>query len=158
MHASALSILIITVMLGCALVAGVFFAFSSFVMKALSRLPPDEGIFAMQRINEFALQTSFLAVFLGTAAGSVALPLLSLTNSTPHPRLFLLLSCATYFIGTFLVTIVFNVPLNNSLAKLTNTTPDRQEQWVHYQVSWTAWNHVRTATSLIATCLLALAI
>jgi len=37
--------------LGCGLIAGVFFAFSAFVMKALARLPPAQGIAAMQSIN-----------------------------------------------------------------------------------------------------------
>lgn len=37
--------------LGCALIAGVFFAFSAFVMKALGRLTPAGGITAMQSIN-----------------------------------------------------------------------------------------------------------
>jgi len=34
--------------LGCGLIAGVFFAFSTFVMKALARLPTSHGIAAMQ--------------------------------------------------------------------------------------------------------------
>jgi hypothetical protein len=33
--------------LGCGLVAGVFFAFSTFVMAALRRLKPEEGIAAI---------------------------------------------------------------------------------------------------------------
>jgi len=37
--------------LGCGLTAGVFFAFSSFVMKALGRIQPAQGIAAMQSIN-----------------------------------------------------------------------------------------------------------
>ena len=37
--------------LGCGLIAGVFFAFSTFVMKALARLPSGEGMAAMQSIN-----------------------------------------------------------------------------------------------------------
>jgi uncharacterized membrane protein len=32
-------------------VGGIFFAFSAFVMKALDRLPPAQGIAAMQSIN-----------------------------------------------------------------------------------------------------------
>jgi uncharacterized membrane protein len=40
--------------LGCGLVAGVFFAFSTFVMKALARLPAEQGIAAMQAINAAA--------------------------------------------------------------------------------------------------------
>lgn len=37
--------------LGSGLVAGIFFAFSNFVMKALARVPPAQGIGAMQSIN-----------------------------------------------------------------------------------------------------------
>jgi uncharacterized membrane protein len=37
--------------LGCGLIAGVFFAFSTFVMKALGSLLPAQGIAAMQSIN-----------------------------------------------------------------------------------------------------------
>ena len=37
--------------LGCGLNAGVFFAFSGFVMNGLRRLPAAQGIAAMQSIN-----------------------------------------------------------------------------------------------------------
>jgi uncharacterized membrane protein len=37
--------------LGCGLMAGFFFAFSAFVMKALARHSAAEGIAAMQSIN-----------------------------------------------------------------------------------------------------------
>ena len=39
--------------LGCGLVAGVFFAFSTFVMKALGKLPPAQGVAAMQSITSW---------------------------------------------------------------------------------------------------------
>ena len=54
--------------LGCGLMAGLFFAFSVAVMKALERLPPAEGIVAMQSINVAILNPVFLTVFFGTAA------------------------------------------------------------------------------------------
>jgi uncharacterized membrane protein len=50
--------------LGCGLIAGVFFAFSAFVMKALGRLPPAEGIAAMQSINIAVINPVFLTAFL----------------------------------------------------------------------------------------------
>jgi len=64
--------------LGCGLVAGVFFAFSAFVMKALSRLPPALGIAAMQSINVAVINPWFLAAFLGTGAACVLLAVSSL--------------------------------------------------------------------------------
>ena len=38
-------------LLGPALIGGIFFAFSSFVMKALARVPSAKGIAAIQSIN-----------------------------------------------------------------------------------------------------------
>jgi uncharacterized membrane protein len=46
--------------LGCGVVAGVFFAFSAFVMRALARLPAQQGIAAMQAINVAAVTPVFI--------------------------------------------------------------------------------------------------
>jgi hypothetical protein len=52
---------------GSALIAGLFFAFSTFVMTALFRLPVDQGVAAMQSINKVILGSLFMPVFFGTA-------------------------------------------------------------------------------------------
>jgi len=49
--------------LGAGLVAGIFFAFSAFIMSALGRLSPAGGISAMQSINVVVLNPLFFAVF-----------------------------------------------------------------------------------------------
>jgi uncharacterized membrane protein len=54
--------------LGCGLIAGVFFAFSTFVMSALARLQPAQGIAAFQAINITVYNPWFMGTFLGTAA------------------------------------------------------------------------------------------
>jgi uncharacterized membrane protein len=59
--------------LGCGLVAGVFFAFSSFVMAALKRLPAAEGIAAMQSINILAVTPIFMTALFGTAVACLGL-------------------------------------------------------------------------------------
>lgn len=64
--------------LGSGLVAGIFFAFSNFVMKALARVPPAQGISAMRSINVVVLNRWFFAVFFGTAACCLALTITSL--------------------------------------------------------------------------------
>jgi uncharacterized membrane protein len=53
--------------LGSCLVAGIFFAFSAFVMRALGQLPNQEGIAAMQKINVTVLNPWFFTAFFGTA-------------------------------------------------------------------------------------------
>ena len=115
--------------LGCGLIAGVFFAFSTSVMKALARLPSAEGIAAMQFINVVILNPVFLGAFVGTAA-----------------------ACA------FLVTMVCNVPRNDALAAIAPTDPDSARLWADYVATWTAWNHLRAAAALAAAASLTLAL
>jgi uncharacterized membrane protein len=142
--------------LGCGTIAGVFFAFSTFVMKALARLPPEEGIAAMQSINVFAINSWFLVAFLGTAGLCVATMIAAVFQWTEPFAIFLLLGGVIYLAGCFAVTIVFNVPMNQTLAALPPTAPDRAAYWASYVSGWTTWNHVRTLASLLAAALLAI--
>ena len=75
-----LAALTVVAALGCGLNAGVFFAFSSFVMKALARLQPALGIAAMQSINLVAVTPAFMAALFGTAAACVALAMWALVD------------------------------------------------------------------------------
>ena len=50
-----------------------FFAFSSFVMPALRKLPSADGISAMQSINKQAPTPVFMTLLFGTAALSAGL-------------------------------------------------------------------------------------
>lgn len=136
--------------LGCGLVAGVFFAFSAFIMKALARLPPGEGIAAMQSINVAVLNPWFLGAFLGTAAACVLAVIASLLRWHAPGAVYVLVGSALYLVGTLLVTIVFNVPKNEALASVAPADRDGAGLWAGYVASWTTWNHVRTAAALAA--------
>ena len=136
--------------LGSGLIAGVFFAFSSFVMKALSRIPASEGIAAMQSINVAVLNPVFLSVFVGTAVASGIAILFSWLRWNQPDAIYLLAGGLLYLIGTFLVTMVFNVPRNDALAAVAPTAPESAKLWASYLSSWTAWNHVRTVAALAA--------
>ncbi len=144
--------------LGCGLVAGVFFAFSTFVMKALARLPPGEGIAAMQSINVTVLNPWFLGAFFGTGAACVFALISSLIRWHEPGAVYLFIGSLLYLVGTLLVTIVFNVPRNESLASLTAADPNAASQWASYVASWTAWNHVRTLAALAAAALFSVAL
>ena len=63
--------------LGSGLMAGLFFAFSSFVMAALAKLPPEQGISAMNSINVTILNATFGLAFFGTAVLCLALGVIS---------------------------------------------------------------------------------
>jgi uncharacterized membrane protein len=135
--------------LGSGLIGGVFFAFSTFIMRALARLPASQGVAAMQRINLDVINPLFLAPFLGTAVVSACAILGALMGWSEPRAPFLLAGGALYLVGTFLVTIGFNVPLNDALAPLHPGHPDTEPRWRHYVRRWSLWNHVRTAAALL---------
>lgn len=144
--------------LGSGLVAGVFFAFSTFVMKALARLAPAEGIAAMQSINVVVLNPWFLGVFLGTALASGVTIVTALLEWRGAGSALLLTGGALYLIGTFGVTMACNVPRNEMLAKVARTDERATAAWVAYVPGWTAWNHVRTIAALAAAAAFTLAL
>jgi uncharacterized membrane protein len=144
--------------LGCGLIAGVFFAFSSFVMKALARLATSEGIAAMQSINVVVLNPRFLSVFIGTAAICVAAIAAALLRWDDPSAGYRLAGGALYLVGTFAVTRLFNVPRNDALAAVTPADVDAADRWARYVSGWTTWNHVRTAAALAAAAAFGLAL
>jgi uncharacterized membrane protein len=58
----------------------------------------------------------------------------------------------------FVVTMVFNVPLNDALAAVDPGSPDAALVWARYLKDWTFWNHVRSITSTAACALFIAAI
>lgn len=142
--------------LACGLMAGVFFTFSAFVMKALGKIAPPEAISAMQSINVYAVKSWFLPAFMGSAVLCLAVAGLTLGKlDLPAARL-VLAGAVIHFVGCFLVTIVFNAPMNNTLAAVSPASPAAAGTWSDYLARWTMWNHVRTLSSLLATALLIL--
>ncbi|MEU3650905.1 anthrone oxygenase family protein [Lentzea sp. NPDC034063] len=121
------------------LMAGVFFAFSVAVMPGLADLQAEQAREAMRRINVRIQNPVFLLVFLGTAVlcgievfqGRIVGGLL-------------------YVVGSFLLTMFVNVPMNNRLER----TDDAY--WPEYLRSWTIWNHVRALACLASMVILLL--
>jgi uncharacterized membrane protein len=136
--------------IGCALIAGVFFAFSTFVMNALSRLPPAQGIAAMQSINITAINPLFMTALFGTAAACLLLIISTLSKLSQPDAVYLCLGSLLYLIATVGVTIVFNVPLNNELAIADPSSSQSENLWARYLTDWTFWNHIRTVAALAA--------
>ncbi len=144
--------------LGSGLMAGVFFAFSTFVMRALAHLPPAQGIAAMQAINVTVINRYFIAVFFGTAAACAALAVFSLLRWQERDGAYLLVGSVFYLVGTILITMLFNVPRNDALAKTQCDSVEGANLWSRYVVEWTRWNHVRTVAALVAATLLTIAL
>lgn len=136
--------------LGCGVVGGVFFAFSTFIMRAFARLPAPAGIAAMQTINVTVITPLFMLALFGTGVACLFLTAYSLIGLQRPDTMYLLSGSLLYFLGNVVVTIVFNVPKNNALAAADPTTVDGARVWSDYLVTWTRWNHVRTVTALAA--------
>jgi len=143
--------------LGCGLVAGVFFAFSGFVMNGLERLAPAQGIAAMQSINRTAVGPTLMAALFGCAllcAGLVAWAAIGGGERSG----WVIAGGALYLIGAIVVTIAANVPLNDALAAVDPDGPEAAGRWGRYVADWTRWNHVRTLAALAAAALLTVAL
>jgi uncharacterized membrane protein len=149
-----LSVVVAAVAIAAAAMGGVFLAFSSFVMAALRRLPPAHGIAAMQSINIVAVTPVFMTALFGTAAASLAIAVYAVINWLGNGSGYLLPGSLSYLIGTIVVTIAFNVPLNNALAAADPASTESVFSWMNYVRAWTAWNHVRTVSGLVTAALL----
>ena len=143
---------------GAGMVAGLFLAFSTAVMKALKDLPSSQGIAAMRSINVYILNPLFLSLFLGTAIACAATAILTVWDWTTDPSaVYRLSGSALYLVGAFLVTVVFNVPRNNALAAVAPGA-EAERLWKDYLSTWTAWNHVRTVAAAAGALLLTIAL
>ena len=145
--------LTVLALLGSALVGGIFFAFSSFIMKALGRVPSAEGIAAMQSINVVVINPSFLGAFFGTALLSLAVAVLAVQAWGTPAAACLLAGAVSYLVGTILVTMLGNVPLNDRLAGVSAVSAEAAELWTHYLSRWTMLNTVRTVAAMLAALL-----
>jgi uncharacterized membrane protein len=143
--------------LGCTLIAGVFFAFSNFVMNALARLQPTQGIAAMQSINITVINPLFMTAFLGTGITCLFVVISSLLKWQKISITYSLLGSSLYLIGTIGVTLAFNVPLNEALAKVDPHSVDGIKLWNIYLTDWTFWNHIRAGAAVAAAVSIALA-
>ncbi|MDX1513155.1 MAG: anthrone oxygenase family protein [Gammaproteobacteria bacterium] len=144
--------------IGCGLIAGVFFAFSTFVMKALADVSTESGVSAMQAINVRVLGPWFLGAFFGSALACAALLVWSVAQWDGRASVLLVAGSLSYLLGCFLVTIAFNVPKNKRLAVLSPSARDTEGPWREYLSKWTFWNHVRTVAAAAAALLYCLAL
>ena len=144
--------------LGCGLMAGFYFGFSALVMKGLANLPHNEGVVAMQSINNAVYNLWFMTAFLGAPAVCLIVMIFSLFRWHSPGSIYELVGSALFLIGNLLVTILFNIPRNDALAAVTPTDPGAAGLWTGFLSSWTMWNHVRAMASLVSAALLIIAL
>ena len=140
-----------------AAVGGIFYAFSTFVMKGLDRTRPLEALTAMRGINaEAQANAPFLVLFLGSSLLALGVGIVAALRLSQSGAGYVLAGAVLGLVA-FVVTMVFNVPLNNTLDALnpaTMSTAEALTQWRAYLAPWTAWNHVRTVAPILGSALM----
>lgn len=157
MSFSPLFALALLVAVLCALATGSLFAFSTFVMPALARLPAPQAISAMQSINIAVINPLFMGAFMGAALLFVVLVIGQRGDLAQPHGVLVLIAAALYIAGTIGITMICNVPLNNGLATVDPAAAGAEATWSAYYSGWQFWNHLRTATGTLAFAALILA-
>ena len=143
--------------LAYALVAGVFLAFSDFIMRSLAITGGTGGVEAMQVINREVFRWIFMTLFLGMAAVSAIIVVYAWTSLSGPVSVIILSAAVIYLVGCFGVTVFFNVPMNEALAGMELSSSSTKDYWLQtYVPRWTFWNSVRTGASAVSSALLLL--
>jgi uncharacterized membrane protein len=137
--------------------AGMMYVFSTFVMRGLDRTGPVNAITAMRGINvEANANAPFLLGYLGAALLAAAVGVVAVVQIR-QPGSGWLLAGAIFGVLGAVITMAFNVPLNNHLDTVDPaglSLADAAREWGAYLTTWTAWNHARTVTAIVAPVLM----
>ena len=144
--------------IGSGLMAGLFYIFSTVIMRALDSLPMPQGMAAMKAINTVILNPLFFVLFFGTALIAVVLIVMALLKWSGAPSAWLVAGGVIYLTGAIVVTVVFNVPLNTALEATALDSAEAGAMWSRYMAGWVPWNHVRSVacTASLACFIMAL--
>jgi uncharacterized membrane protein len=143
--------------IAAAAAAGMMYVFSTFAMRGLDRTGPVEAITAMRGINAAAnTNPAFLLAYFGAAILAVVVGVMAVIQLSQPGSVWVLVG-AVFGILAAIITMAFNVPLNNHLDTVNPvglSVADAAREWQAYFSTWTAWNHARTATSVTAAVLM----
>lgn len=140
------------------IMAGIYFAFSTFVMKALNQLEPSPAAKAMNSINDVIVNTVFLPIFFGSTLWYAGLILWQFAEWKHETSWLFIAAALIYIVGMFVVTAFGNVPLNNKLKASSSSSESLTQYWSHYYKNWNLFNYVRTVSCVAACALLTMAL
>lgn len=139
------------------LMAGIYFAFSVFIMKSLAELPSLQAAQTMNKINDVIINTLFLPIFFGSTLWYAGLITWSFINWQNGQSIWVVVAAVIYIGGMFSVTAFGNVPLNNQLKALEGEDSALVLFWAEYLHRWTRLNHLRTISCMLSFTLMAIA-
>ena len=139
-----------------ALVTGLYFGFSVSVNGGLHRLNNSEYVKAVQSINAVIQNPFFIVSFIGPV---LLLPLATFLQRDANSMQFALLlaSSVLYTAGSFGLTMLGNVPLNQRLAKFDVTKASGNgiaQVRERFEKPWNRLHTIRTIVSIAATVLI----
>lgn len=143
--------------IACAVVSGVFLTFSDFVMRSLDGAKTAAGVEVMQVINREVFRSAFMFLLLGMSALSPILIGYAYFRLEGPAGDLIMTGGTIYLAGVFVVSLVFNVPMNNRLEAKDYASAEAATYWTNtYMPQWTFWNYVRAvASAASAICFLA---
>jgi len=157
MNTSPFVILTSLTALASAAAGGMMYVFSTFVMRGLDRTGPVDAITAMRGMNaEANTNPAFLLGYFSAAILALVVGVIAVARLNQPGSWWVLIGAIFAILGA-VITMVFNVPLNNHLDTVNPdglSVADAAREWQAYFSTWTAWNHVRTATAFIGAALL----
>jgi uncharacterized membrane protein len=130
--------------------AGIFFAFSNSVMPSIDKTPAPQAIVTMQQMNKVIVNPLFMLVFMGTTLTCAVLGAWAAFkwDGDGTVRLLILLGCALYLVGSFLLTGAYHIPKNDALDKVDPHAADAAKVWADFMKAWVPWNSVRALASV----------
>lgn len=143
-----------------ALATGFFYAYSCSVMLGLGALSDADFISAMQAINASVRNGLFAVSFFGSALLLSLATILHAPRVASRPAMLVLGAAVLYGLGTFTLTMVVTMPLNEWLALQGPPAfmSDARAIRTTFEERWVLFNDIRTLASLCALCLVLMAI
>lgn len=150
--------LVVAAAIGAGVTAGVYFAFSTFVMPALRKLSHTQAISTMNSINKAAPNNPlFMLALFGTGIVCVLVMVVGFRHRDDPAAAWEIVGAALYLVSV-LVTVLYHVPHNEQLMKVDPDGGAAGTAWAHFYSGWMAWNHVRTLAATAGTVSLILAL
>ncbi|MGO3759320.1 MAG: anthrone oxygenase family protein [Agrococcus casei] len=141
-----------------ALVAGLFFAFSTAVLPGLRDVDDRAFVTIFRRINAAIQNPVFLAVFFGAPILAVLAAGTALIQGTELNTTMIVVG-ALLSAATFMFTSSRSVPLNTMLDRLpANTDADARSARERFEPLWSRWNVIRTLTATASVAVLSIAL
>lgn len=147
-----MKVFMFTTILFSGLIAGLLYSYSCSVNVGLKTLSNTEYIKAMQSINIAIQNPIFFLAFMGLL---IVFPITTFQLYQQQTNSFYLFVTAMviYFVAVFGVTIFFNVPLNEQLAKFSILTANENEILLmrqKFENPWNTYHSIRTVASIVS--------